>query len=261
MSTFREDALAGEHMIISGGAGAIGVAIARARTAHGAAVTGHDGVEPAEANARLAAAGAVAGRTAYVQADLTQHSEVERTLRAADAAFGPVTAALCHAGMVQSGPLVDYPEALWDQTMALNLKAAFMLAQASARMMQNASIAGHLLFTTSWVGAVPWPEIGPYSASKAAMNMMMKTFARELAPRGIRSNAIAPGIVGVGMAKRQWDTEPEYRARASRAVPLGSLQTPESVADAVVFLCSPAASYMTGSILLVDGGCSLYPMD
>ena len=89
----------------------------------------------------------------------------------------------------------------------------------------------------------------------------MRGFACELASRGIRANAIAPGIVGVGMAKRQWDTDPQCRARAGRAIPLGYMQPPETVADAFLFLCSDMASYMTGSVLLVDGGCSLYPMD
>ena len=89
----------------------------------------------------------------------------------------------------------------------------------------------------------------------------MRGMARELAPHGIRVNAIAPGIVGAGMAKRQWDTEPGYRRRAEKAIPLGRLQPPESVADGFVFLCSDASNYMTGATLLVDGGCSLYPMD
>jgi NAD(P)-dependent dehydrogenase (short-subunit alcohol dehydrogenase family) len=145
--------------------------------------------------------------------------------------------------------------------MAVNVKTAFLLGQAAARAMVADEIAGHLIFTVSWVADVPWPEIGPYSASKAAMKQLSRTFARELADKGIRANAMAPGIVGVGLAKIQWDTEPSYKARAQKAVPLGALQTPESVADAFLFLCSPAADYMTGSVLVVDGGCSLYPMD
>jgi NAD(P)-dependent dehydrogenase (short-subunit alcohol dehydrogenase family) len=108
---------------------------------------------------------------------------------------------------------------------------------------------------------VPWPEITPYNATKAALKAMMRGFARELAPKGIRANAIAPGIVAVGMAKRQWDTEPAYRVRAAKAIPLGYMQPPETVAHAFLFLCSDMTSYMTGSVLLVDGGCSLYPMD
>jgi hypothetical protein len=88
-----------------------------------------------------------------------------------------------------------------------------------------------------------------------------RSFARELADQGIRANAVAPGIVSVGLAKRQWDIDPRYRARAQKAIPLGQMQPLDSVANAFLFLCSPAAEYMTGSVLLVDGGCSLYPMD
>lgn len=82
---------------------------------------------------------------------------------------------------------------------------------------------------------------------------------RDLLPRLER--AIAPGIVSVGLAKRQWDTDPSYRARAQKAIPFGHKQPLESVGNALLFLCSPAADHKTGAVLLVDGGCSLYPMD
>jgi NAD(P)-dependent dehydrogenase (short-subunit alcohol dehydrogenase family) len=259
--TFTADALADQHIFISGGLGAIGMAVVAALARHGARVCVND-IQPAQAgDAALDDAGLAREAVRYIYGDLTQKSHVETALDAAEAHFGPVTAALCHAGMVKATPLVDYAEADWDALMDVNLKAAFLLGQSAARRMIAHGIAGQLIFTTSWVGAVPWPEIGPYSASKAAMNMLMRTFARELADKRIRANCVAPGIVGAGMALRQWNTEPDYRRRASRAIPLGELQTPESVADAFVFLCSPASRYMTGSVLLVDGGCSLYPMD
>jgi len=93
------------------------------------------------------------------------------------------------------------------------------------------------------------------------VKQMMRGLARELGGKHVNVNAIAPGIVGVGMAKKQWDDEPAYRNRAEKAVPIGYLQSPESVADAFIFLASDASRYMTGATLLVDGGCSLYPMD
>ena len=108
---------------------------------------------------------------------------------------------------------------------------------------------------------VPWPEITPYTASKAALKQMARGFARELVTKNIRANVVAPGIVAVGLAKRQWDTDPSYRARAGKAIPLGYMQPPETIAHTFLFLCSHMADYMTGSVLLVDGGCSLYPMD
>jgi NAD(P)-dependent dehydrogenase (short-subunit alcohol dehydrogenase family) len=163
--------------------------------------------------------------------------------------------------MVEAYPVTEYPIERFDALMQVNLRASFVVAQEAARRWRAQGIRGHLIFTTSWVQDVPWPEITPYNASKAAMKAMMRGFARELAADGIRANAIAPGIVAVGMARRQWDTDPGYRARAGRAIPLGEMQPPASVANAFLFLCSPMAAYMTGSVLLVDGGCSLYPMD
>ncbi len=259
--TFTKDALAGQHIIISGGAGALGVGIVKALTDHGALMTVNDVLEPAQAFAHLNEGGVDRDRIAYVQADLTRKPDVERFVASAVERFGSIHTALCHAGIVTTVRLVDVDAAEWDTVMAVNLRAAMLLAQASARHMLERGTRGQLIFTTSWVSETPWPEIGPYHTSKAGMNQLMRGFARELAADGIRANAIAPGIVGAGMAKRQWDTDPAYRARAQRAIPLGYLQPVETVASAFLFLCSPAASYMTGSVLFVDGGCSLYPMD
>jgi NAD(P)-dependent dehydrogenase (short-subunit alcohol dehydrogenase family) len=259
--SFREDALAGRHIVISGGCGAIGVGVVKALSDHGASVTVNDLLEPAAGEARLREHAIDPAKTAYVQADLTRPADVDRLVTAARARFGPIHTALCHIGTVVVKPLLEYAEEDWDRTMDVNVKTAFLLGKAAARAMQEDHVAGHLIFTISWVADVPWPEIGPYNASKAAMKQLMRSFARELADKGIRANAVAPGIVSVGLARRQWDTDPSYRARAQKAIPLGSMQPLESVANAFLFLCSPAADYMTGSVLLVDGGCSLYPMD
>jgi NAD(P)-dependent dehydrogenase (short-subunit alcohol dehydrogenase family) len=258
---FSPTALAGQHVCITGGAGAIGVGVVAALSAHGAVVSVNDIVSEADAAARFAAAHIDPARVVYVQADTTTKAAADAFLDAAIGRFGPVHTALLHAGMVLSAPILDYTPEAWDRLMDLNLKAAFLLGQSAARHMIAAGTHGLLLFTTSWVAETPWPEIGIYNTSKAGMNQLMRSFARELAPHGIRANAVAPGIVGVGMAKRQWDTEPAYRARAEKAIPLGYMQPLESVADAFVFACSAAARYMTGTVLLVDGGCSLYPMD
>jgi NAD(P)-dependent dehydrogenase (short-subunit alcohol dehydrogenase family) len=258
---FRDDALAGQHVIISGGAGALGLSVISRLVRHGARVTVNDVLPPDEAAARLQAAGIDPARARYVQADLTRPEDAQRFVQAARGDTGPIHTALCHVGMVISAPLIEFSPGQWDELMAVNVKSAFLLGQAAARAMLADGVAGHLIFTTSWVAHVPWPGIGPYNASKAAMNQLMRSFARELAAKHIRANAIAPGIVAAGMAQRQWDTEPEYRARAQKAIPLGYMQPLDSVADAFLFLCSPAASYMTGAVLTVDGGCSLYPMD
>jgi NAD(P)-dependent dehydrogenase (short-subunit alcohol dehydrogenase family) len=163
--------------------------------------------------------------------------------------------------MVDAHPVEQYPIDGFDKIIDVNLRAAFATAQEISRRWKAADKPGHLIFTTSWVQDVPWPEITPYTTSKAGMKAMMRGYARELAADNIRANAVAPGIVAVGLAKRQWDTDPSYKARAQKAIPLGFMQPPETVAHAFLYLCSDMAKYMTGSVLLVDGGCSLYPMD
>ncbi|MEZ4668415.1 MAG: SDR family oxidoreductase [Anaerolineae bacterium] len=258
---FRDDALAGQHIIISGGCGGIGVGVVKALTDHGAKMSVNDVLDETEAHKRLADAGVSRNRYAYLKGDLTQPAEVEAFVAFARTSFGPIHTALCHVGMVIAVPLLEFKAADWDQTMNVNVKSAFLLGQAAARAMIADGVKGQLVFTTSWVAETPWPDIGPYNTSKAAMNQLMRSFARELADKGVRANCIAPGIVGVGMAKRQWDTDPVYKARASKAIPLGFMQPLDSVANGFLFLCSPAASYMTGSVLTMDGGCSLYPMD
>jgi NAD(P)-dependent dehydrogenase (short-subunit alcohol dehydrogenase family) len=252
--------LSNKAILITGGAGAIGRVIVATLAAHGATVVVNDVVGEGDAAAALAEAGAGGEKISYFQADATEPGQVAQLFDDLEQRAGIPDVVCCHAGMVEAMPITDYPVEAFDRLMDLNLRSALLVAQEASRRWKAAGQPGHLIFTTSWVQDVPWPEITPYNASKAALKALMRGFARELAPR-IRANAVAPGIVAVGLAKRQWDSDPHYRARAEKAIPLGYMQPPESVANAFLFLCSDMASYMTGSVLLVDGGCSLYPMD
>ncbi|MBI2191432.1 MAG: SDR family oxidoreductase [Planctomycetes bacterium] len=253
--------LQNQTILITGGVGAIGRVIVKRLADHGAFLAVNDIVGPAEAARILRACGVRAGRVRYLRADITDARAAQGLVRRAAEWRRRLDACLCHAGRVEPAPFLEVTEEAWDRQMDLNVKAAFLVGQAAARRMVADGTRGKILFTTSWVQDVPWPEITPYHVSKSGMKTLMRGMARELAPYGIRVNAVAPGIVGVGMAKRQWDTDPSYQKRAKRAIPLGFMQPPESVADAMLFLCSSLSDYMTGSVLLVDGGCSLYPMD
>jgi NAD(P)-dependent dehydrogenase (short-subunit alcohol dehydrogenase family) len=261
MPTFSKDCLSGKSIVITGGLGAIGRVVVGRLLDVSASVAVNDVVEDESAAEIIRKAGWPGDRCLYLNADVTQPDEAHALVEKAVAAMGQVDVAICHAGMAQTCAILDYSAGDWDKIIDLNLKGAFLVAQAAARTMIAAGIAGKIIFTSSWVQDVPWPDITPYNVSKSGMKMLMRGMARELAPKGIRVNSVAPGIVGVGMARRQWDTEADYRRRAEKAIPLGILQTPESVADAMIFLCSGASDYMTGTTLLVDGGCSLYPMD
>ncbi len=253
--------LADKKILITGALGAIGQTVVQVLAAHGATVFANDILPDKEAQAVMAQAEFPEDKVFYVLADTRDKTEVRRLFDLCHDQAGWPDVVCCHAGLVHAAPIERFAERDFVDTLDLNLRSHFLVAQTAVQGWQRAQAPGHLIFTSSWVQDVPWPEITAYATSKSALRTMMRGFARELATSHIRANAIAPGIVGVGMAKRQWDTDPVYRARASKAIPLGALQTAESVAHAFLFLCSELSSYMTGSVLLVDGGCSLYPMD
>jgi NAD(P)-dependent dehydrogenase (short-subunit alcohol dehydrogenase family) len=245
--------LDGLGVAITGAAGDIGHAMSLELSRRGALVTMIDRVSEREAAARIDAV-AAAGACTYVEADVTDRAAIEQALRAVD----PLDVAIGNAGIVEPAPFLDVTAEQWQAQLDVNLTGCFHLGQLAARSMLRRGRGGLVLFTGSWVGEIPWPEISGYSVSKAGVRMLARAMARELAAHGIRVNVVAPGIVFAGMARRQYETDPAYAQRASVAIPLGELGTAEQIAQATAFLCSPDAAYMTGSVLLVDGGASLF---
>ena len=245
--------LDGLGVAITGAAGDLGHAMSLELARLGALVTMIDRVGEHEASERIAAVGRV-GNCSYLQADVTDRPAVEAALRAAD----PLDVAIGNAGIVESAPFLEVTGEQWQAHLDINLTGCFNVGQVAAQLMVERERPGLVLFTGSWVGEIPWPEIGPYCVSKAGVRMLARSMARELASYGIRVNVVAPGIVHAGMARRQYETDPAYARRASVVIPLGEMGTAEQVAQSVAFLCSPQATYMTGSVLLVDGGASLF---
>jgi dehydrogenase/reductase SDR family member 4 len=150
------------------------------------------------------------------------------------------------------GPLVDIEEEAWDKIMALNVKGYLFTAQRAARHMTAAG-KGAIVNVSSTGGVRASPGLGAYSVSKAAILMLTRVLARELAPAGVRVNAIAPALVETRFSEALWKS-PEILERYLQSTPLGRTAQPEEMAGAVVYLCSDAASYVTGQTLILDGG-------
>lgn len=242
------------HAIVTGGVGDIGGEIVARLSRMGFETTIWD-VIPAEAGAQRALNHERGAPVHYARVDITDPAAVG----AAIGAMPRLDLAVMCAGTVTAQPFLEIELADWQRQLDVNLTGSFVTAQAAARRMVELGSPGHLIFISSWVAARPWPEITAYSASKAGMDQLMRQAALEMATHGIRANAVAPGIVMAGLAKSQFENEPQYAARAASAIPLGAPQRASQIADAVGFLASDAASTMTGSTLLVDGGCSLGP--
>ncbi|MFL5864183.1 MAG: SDR family NAD(P)-dependent oxidoreductase [Solirubrobacteraceae bacterium] len=253
MSNSDSQQLAGLGIAVTGAAGDLGHAMSLELARRGARVTMIDRLGRGEASARIEAVAAV-GRCAYCEADVTDRAAVEAAL----AAVNPLDVAIGNAGIVESAPFLEVTAEQWQAHLDVNLSGCFNVGQVAAQLMVERGRRGLVVFTGSWVGEVPWPEIAPYCVSKAGVRMLARSMARELAAYGIRVNVVAPGIVFAGMARRQYESDPAYARRAAVVVPLGELGTAEQVAQATAFLCSSEAAYMTGSVLLVDGGASLY---
>ena len=244
-----------QHVLVTGAAGDIGSAIVEHFLRDGASVTAIDIKSESEIRKRYSPADH--GRIKAVCLDLCDQAAVSALIHSGD----PLDCVIGNAGVGGTAAFVDIDATFWQHTLDVNLTANFNLGQAAARHFIKHKTAGRIVFTGSWVGSVPWPEITAYTVSKAGLEMLAKQMARELAVHGIRVNVVAPGIVRAGLAGELLKTDPVYTKRAGKVVPLGEFQTASQVADVVGFLCSKAGEYITGTVLLADGGCSLFQFD
>jgi NAD(P)-dependent dehydrogenase (short-subunit alcohol dehydrogenase family) len=253
--------LSGKTALVTGGAGDLGNEMALHLAQAGASVALWDIKPRSQVAGRIKRVADSGAHTLYQQVDVRDRAAVDSALQTVAGELGEINIACVNAGIVESAPFLDVALESWKRHLDVNLTGSFNVAQAVARRMVAASAPGRIIFTSSWVAEIPWPEITPYTVSKAGLNMLMKQMARELAVHGIRVNAVAPGIVRAGLAGRQLQEEAQYAARVAKVIPLGEPGTPVEIADAVLYLVSPQAAYMTGSVLTLDGGCSLFQFD
>lgn len=243
--------LEGKKAIITGGTRGIGYAIAERFVEEGAAVTVFGSrQETADAAVeKLLAAhpeAKVWGRTC----DLASLDAVNEAFAAAAQDMGGLDTVVNNAGISQSTPLLDYTAEDWKKVMDLNVTAVFNGCFAAAKLMEEAGHGGTITTTSSMVSKYGQPSGVGYPTSKYAVNGMVQSLSRELAPKGIRVNAVAPGITKTDMVAALPD---EMIKPLIATIPLGRIAEPEDVANAFVFLASEMSSYVTGAIIPVDG--------
>lgn len=195
-----------------------------------------------------------------VTADVTRADEVERMAAEARTVAGPIGGLVNCAGIYPVTPLLDLSVEEWDRVMAVNLRAPFLVTQAVARRMIADGGGGSIVNISSTSSRLARPGIAHYGASKAGLNQLTAVAAVELAPHGIRVNAILPGVIGTervqATAQSGEDARAEHAAKLAR-IPLARVGEPAEVVSVALFLLSPESSYCTGALFTADGGFTL----
>ncbi len=242
-------------VLITGGLGAISEFILKALSAAGATLVVTDRVAEAEARAILADWG-LAGVT-YLNMDVTDPDGVENAVESAFAKHPGINIALAHAGGTGVDPFDTCTRENFDSIVRFNFTAQTYFARSVLARWCGSRCAGHLIFTSSYAARIPMAGISAYVAAKAALEMFARNLALEYADRRIRVNCISPGNVAAGSSLRVYESDPVYRAWVDRISPLGKQNSPQSIANAFLYLCSPLADEVDGITLQVDAGVGL----
>lgn len=249
--------LQGRVTIVTGGAQGIGEACARRFAREGAPVVIAD-VDAARGDALARELGAI-----FVKCDVGDKSQVDAVVARALQAHGRVDVLVNNAGIFKAADFLDVTEEDFDAVLRVNLKGAFLMGQAAARAMArnperglgNDGISrGAVVNMSSVNGVLAIPTIASYNVSKGGINQLTRVMALALADKGIRVNAVAPGTIATELAAKAVLTSDEARQRIMSRTPMKRLGAPAEIADAVAWLASDASSYVTGEIVMVDGG-------
>ncbi|MCE1254917.1 MAG: SDR family oxidoreductase [Anaerolineae bacterium] len=238
-------------VLVTGAGGGVGAGIATRFAEAGADVAIHYRANAEGARTTAARIKAMGSSTLMVQAELTRPGDAEQLVSRVIEKFGHLDVLINNAGVYPVTPLLNIRLEEWQEVINTNLTSAFLCLQAAASQMTAQGSGGSIINIISIEALNPAPGHSHYAASKAGMDMLGRTAARELGKFGIRVNSVAPGLIERDGIEQAW---PDGVSRWLSSVPLQRMGTPEDIGDACLFLASPAARWISGATLVVDGG-------
>jgi NAD(P)-dependent dehydrogenase (short-subunit alcohol dehydrogenase family) len=244
--------LGGKVCLITGGAQGIGEACVRLFVEDGARVVFVD-IHKAKGEALQAQLQQQGHNVLFMACDIGSKAEVESLLSKVIERLGQIDVLISNAGIFKAAPFLEVTEADFDEVLRVNLKGAFLIGQAVARVMKTQG-GGAIVHMSSVNGVLAIPEIASYNVSKGGLNQLTRAMALALVDDGIRVNAVAPGTIATELANKAVLTSEEARQKILGRTPMKRLGNPAEVAHVVAFLASDAASYITGEVITVDGG-------
>ena len=241
-----------KRAIITGGSRGIGRAIALRYAREGArvVVAGREEAVAREVCDEIAAAGGVAHPFAL---DVRDEEAVRRLVEFTTETLGGIDILVANAGICEPAPFLEITRESWERHIGINLTGVFLCGQAVARAMVQAGVRGKIINMTSVNGLAGEPEQAHYNASKGGITLLTYSMAIDLAPYGINVNAIAPGFIDTRLTRPLID-RPDAIREYVKSIPMGRYGQPEEITGAAVFLASEDADYVTGHVLVVDGG-------
>jgi L-rhamnose 1-dehydrogenase len=247
--------LKGKVAIVTGAARGIGRAIALRFAEEGARVAVADERDE-EGRVTVQMIEAAGGDATFIYTDVTTSEHVRAMVKAVLERWGTIDILVNDAGICPFEEFLDMPETLWDEVLDVNLKGYFLCSQAVARVMVERGIKGRIIAISSISAEFGGSTQAHYCASKAGINLLIKSMAISLGPYGITCNAVLPGTVETDI-NRHTLADPEVRSYWSKRAPLGRIGTPEDITGPVLFFASGDSAWCTGALLVVDGGTSV----
>lgn len=250
--------LEGRHALVTGANSGIGRAIAIRLAQEGASVAINYVTHPEAADEVVKEISDAGAKAIAVQADVSNDEQVDAMIEQVVKELGGLDIMVNNAGFETQHPFLEMPADAWRKVLDVDLTGAFLCAQRAARVMVNSGRGGAIVNITSVHQVIPWGGFAHYCASKAGLDMLTKTAALELADKKVRVNSVAPGAIKTPINQNVWGN-PEMLKDLIRKIPTERMGETEEIAKAVAFLSSDEASYITGAVLFVDGGMTLYP--